>query len=370
MTNLPNKKIVGYNGSSYLLSDLERVRKTLINRLYDTDDYSIDNESALMEIKLKRKLGIITRDVSEYYLGTDAFNEDCFQKIESEKDRKHSCNEILRFCQKDVQICKNQDCDNMTSYSYICDMCSTLLNSKADITKHLNEKQHVSASIYLMSYSTTTLYLKSRCKIKIPNASDLEINVMCPQCYFPFGANILACCLHYYYLHKPNSCNSIIYSVSEMPIKEFEIELINENKCLECDTTFNRLQSLFNHINSTRHFPFPENGDFVNVFYCPYDDCEFKSIDYPSLRCHALEHNKTLNYPKHELKRAKIKVYKKPKEFFHVKHFDDESLFDRIDELAAIESSLNLLKGHPMHKKFIKRLEARKRKLIDLTKFK
>ena len=62
------------------------------------------------------------------------------------------------------------------------------------MVKNLNEKQHISASIYCNN-EDKEFYLHSRCKIKNLDYRSLEMCVFCLKFYFYFGSNILACCL-------------------------------------------------------------------------------------------------------------------------------------------------------------------------------
>ena len=252
-------------------------------------------------------------------------------------------------------------------------MCNYLENSKVNIKNHIKEKQHLSASIYFMNEKDSSIQLKSRCKIK--NEQVKDVDVFCPKCYFCFGSNILACCLHYKYLHQPSNLNVLIYAiVKDKELKKsVDIVITKEYKCRDCQLVFNKLQELSNHLNEFwDHNLNPENENQINVFYCPNNDCEFKSIDYPSLRFHVIKHNnlyKDLNNSNMKI-HAKMKTFNKPKEYFHIKYFNSDHLYDQIDELSCIESSLELLKIHPIHKKFITRLEERIDKLRKSIKLK
>jgi len=370
---LPSKKTTNYHGSSYKTSNLEECRAELIDSLYDVkEDY--DDKLDLLEINLKRKLGILTRDVIEYFLGSESIGYDDESYLELDKNLKHGCKNYLKFCQKDIEICRNLD-ENLSRYVYACDMCNYFANSKVLMKNHLKENHHLSSSIYFMIDNDSSFQLKSRCAIRNQEINE-DVNVFCPKCYFCFGTNILACCLHYKYLHKPANLNILIYSIvaqNELLKKNLDVEITKEYKCLDCQLVFNKLQDFSNHLNEFwDHHLNPDSSNVINIFYCPNIDCEFKSIDYPSLRFHVIKHNnlyKGLNNSNFKIL-TKMKTFNKPKQYFHLKYFNSDYLFDQIDELNSIESSLKLLKLHRIHDKFISRLEERIVKLRKTIEFK
>ena len=55
-----------------------------------------------------------------------------------------------------------------------------------------------------------------------------------------------------------------------------------------------------------------------------------------------------------------MRVFNKPKNFFHVKNFSGTFYFDKVNELAAIDSLLETLKGHATQNECVKKLKARK----------
>ena len=380
ITNLPKKQIISYQGDSYKISDLEKCRANLIDSLYDVidweDDDSLKSRALYLEKNLKRKLGILTNDVIEYFVGShEQEDEKCLQLHEN---LRHSCSEKnLNFCQRDVEICNylKETGTSTSMQSYICDMCSYLTNSRVEIKNHLKQNKHLSASVYVsQNEKTTTVFQLSRCKLK--NTASFDRAVFCPKCYFYFGSNVLACCLHYKYLHKPSSLNVLIYSISiDVALKTVEFEINKEYKCIDCELVFDKLKEFSKHTIEMKHHLWPENDNQVNVFFCPDNNCEFTSIDYPSLRHHISSHQdlyRTLrksNTNKNAKLIAKMKTFDKPRDYFHIKYFSDDYLFEQVDEVSCIESSLNSLKLHPIHKKFINRLEERKKKLKKLLRF-
>ena len=399
---MPTARISVYRGK-YRVNELERARNDLINRLYDLNqnDY-YRQEKTTCEIKLKRKLGIFTQDVLDYYVegklpscislnenlscsndevqitengtksikldeSSEIIDDSLHQNVPLDVEQTHSCEEYLMFCPKNIELFNelNEDLfqNKKLSIVFLCDSCKSLMRLEENMVKHLNEKQHFSASVYCVDEESQKFYLRARCKIKNLN-STLDANIFCPKCYFFFGSNILACCLHFKYVHRQHNNNELVYSVSNPPIKEVEIELSREYKCLSCFLKFKKLTDFSYHLENTKHFPHPENGSVVNVFYCPVDNCEFRSIEYTKFKIHILTHpclQKTFDNPLNEVKLvAKVKIYEKPKGYFHVKKFNGKLYADKVDELAGIESLLDNLKGHAEQSECVKKLKARK----------
>ncbi len=96
---MPSKKTTNYHGSSYKTSNLEECRAELIDSLYDVkEDY--DDKLDLLEINLKRKLGILTRDVIEYFLGSESIGYDDESYLELDKNLKHGCKLLFKILSK------------------------------------------------------------------------------------------------------------------------------------------------------------------------------------------------------------------------------------------------------------------------------
>ena len=390
-TAVPDSKLFNYNGK-YPKNEIGKARVHLINRLYDLNQ----QEKTTCEINLKRKLGIYTQDVLDFYnkgimlncmslqenftcsneeillkakkeliLDESVNEENSVQNVPLDIDQKHCCEEVLMFCPRNIEFF-NEFSEELsktnTTTVFLCDSCKSLMNLEENMVKHLNEKQHFSASVYCYD-DDKKFYLRSRCKIKNLNRS-LEICVFCPKCYFYFGSNILACCLHFKYVHRQHNNNELVYSVSDFPIKVLDIELSREYKCLTCFLKFKKLTDFTYHLENTKHFPFAESENVVNVFCCPIDDCQFHTILYSAFKVHILTHpyvQKIFENHTSDVKlTAKVRVYDKPNSFFHVKKFNGKLYYDKVDELTGIESLLEILKGHADQGEFVKKLKARK----------
>jgi hypothetical protein len=396
---VPNSKVFNYNGK-YRIIELEKARKHLINRLYDSN-HKNEFEKTTHEIILKRKLGIYSQDVLDFYKkgimpkcisldknlnntndedfiiddtvvkeiskSDDNINQDnSLKNVPLDIEQTHICDEVLMFCPKNIGLF-NEISDEFSkknlSIIFLCDSCKTLMNLEDNMVKHLNEKQHISASIYCYN-EDKEFYLHSRCKIKNLDYRSLEMCVFCLKFYFYFGSNILACCLHFKYVHKQHNNNELVYSVSNLPIKVIDIDLSREYKCLTCFLKFKKLTDFTYHLENTKHFPFAENENLINVFFCPIEECQFRSIVYSAFKIHILTHpyvQKIFDNQKNDEKfTAKVKVYEKPKYFFHVRKFNGKLYSDKIDELDGIESLLEILKGHADQNECVKKLKARK----------
>lgn len=444
LTPIPQVAVTNYSGR-YFIAEIEKVRKQLIEDLYDVSINAshqpecniVKKPITLTEINMKRKLGIFTQEVIEFFvenkkpcnlqydeefnsedIANTIDNNDCVNNLNTQEvansqetiveqpqieiktdeivskfttnidiELTHSCEENLLFCPKKVKFFNEtnpQLAEKKLISLYICDFCTKIMFIEVNMLKHLEESEHLSASLYYTDESQSIseeskfdidkLYLKSRCKLKNLNSTlSNKWNIFCPKCFFVFDTDLLACCMHYKYTHR--TFDEYIYSINDkLPIKQIDIELSRKHVCLTCDLKFKKLTDLMYHLEVTKHFPFINpNDELINVFYCPVDTCSFKVNNYSTFRVHILTHQnlvKQLESQESNEKTvkltAKCRTFMKPTNYYHLKQFGYNSFNDHIDELEAIKFLLDTLKGHSDQQELVKKVKARKDELHKL----
>lgn len=414
--------IVKYTGN-YPKEEIKKGRKQIYDDLYRNEAHS------LLEIIVKRKCGILTQDVADYYLHdicpssadeltnsnfdsdislySIEINQDKSQQNDEKENKIESPNkekvidnkklteasEILdvdkkngsfsfevfddqdvyenslvqvhlcekKVCLRNIKICSIKDFPN-NRIIYICDFCHHSVGIESNMLKHLKEADHYSASEYIIDSTNNTSVISgliSRSSVRNVDVTD-SLRVFCPKCNQCFDNSTLACGIHYEYIHSGK--NEYIYSLGKLK-REESFEIGKKHICIECDKKFKKLTDLIVHIDNFKHFPSPAI-DEINVFECPFDDCSFTSIHLFTFKTHLLTH-KYYNKPKDELCTdeisVKLKIYSKPTGFMHIPQYrSDEKFSDKKEELNAIDSLLDILKGHPDTNDQTKRLKQRK----------
>ena len=75
------------------------------------------------------------------------------------------------------------------------------------------------------------------------NNDNNELAVFCPKCEFPFNKNLVACSIHYSYVHTPGE---FIYSLSHRTRTEI-VYVSKSHSCFECKQKFKKLLDLSKH---------------------------------------------------------------------------------------------------------------------------
>ena len=221
-----------------------------------------------------------------------------YLKLAKELDKEHKCGKV---CVKHISsVVRDKYINILSNVVHVCDVCFTVFRLKESVIKHLNACNHISSSEYLLeetrpvsgsnqaSTSERTLkYIRNRCSTKCA-VEPYDIGVFCPkpECNFFFSDSILACALHYQYLHNQNEQ---IYSVGHLK-KEMDFEISKSHVCPDttCKTKFKKLTDLIVHLNLTKHFPEP-NAKEINVFVCSFDDCRFRSVNFHTFKTHMMK---------------------------------------------------------------------------------
>jgi len=172
--------------------------------------------------------------------------------------------------------------------------------------------------------------------------------------------------MHYKTVHS--SRDELIYSLSRLKRTEL-VEVEKRHSCPTCKKVFKKLTDLASHLDTAGHFPQTRPGE-INVFRCPFDNCAYLSTHFFPLKTHLLSHpffNKPRSGPDAELRIVvHFDVYDAPVSFLHIASFSGGTALERKEEMDAIDSLLESLKGHSDTTDIGKRLKARKDHLIKL----
>jgi len=209
-----------YSGS-YPREELVKARKRL------HEDLHVTAAGSRLELSVKRKCGILTRDLLEFKLEGKRpcahFNDSAdfvtsrFDDEPPEEQREpahdspppappagdwpaetqpevyvnptgleHECEK--RFCPRALKCA--EAAERLKSV-FVCDFCQTSMASPANMHKHLADADHFSASEYLMDACSTVQRVASRSSLRNLAASSL-LGVFCPQCAACFGTNTQA----------------------------------------------------------------------------------------------------------------------------------------------------------------------------------
>ncbi|XP_050406959.1 uncharacterized protein LOC126822236 [Patella vulgata] len=167
--------------------------------------------------------------------------------------------------------------------AYTCDLCDFTTEIYDEVVKHLQQKNHFSASMCHSSKENSVLIPKTLLKpLVVTNRSARFNNVIptCPKCFAVYE-NINICNLHYQNTHEDNSD---IYSLST--VKEtLWPKISSKNQCLNCGKNFAKTKSLHDHWRSAKHFPLREPmSDEIRIMFCPH--CERLFYDFFSCKEH------------------------------------------------------------------------------------
>jgi len=294
----------------------------------------------------------------------------------------HGCElDNFKFCPKDIKPADNTANTLTMSVVYVCDNCQITVINKDNMLQHLNERNHLSASEYYaektvtnnLLTNTSIKYLKNRSILMSSNSfnkinnNNNELAVFCPKCEFPFSKNLVACSIHYSYVHTPGE---FIYSLSQRTRTEI-VYVSKSHSCFECKQKFKKLLDLSKHLDSSKHFPKNANTE-ISVLNCQLDKCTFKTTDFFPFKQHLLGHkflqeqtDSDIHVPVH------IYYYSKPTSFYHATSFTDSNkntIEENKEEIKWIDSLVELYKGHNDSQDICKKLKNRKDHLHKILK--
>ena len=277
-------------------------------------------------------------------------------KKNSEKlnNMRHECESN---CTKNISIFKAKylntlDRNTFLEVVFVCDVCLSIFRDQKMVFSHIDELNHISASIFLREKSSIVnkselKYIVNRCSIKSLK-NTFATGVFCPnrECSFFFGftsTSILACGLHYQYFH--NSSEQIFSRANLKNELTFEMKKIHE--CVDCKMIYKKLSDLVLHLRVTGHFPHSSSNE-INLLVCPSENCKFKSTNFHIFKMHVRNHpasQQLFNNTSSSDSKAKIKVliYTFNSGYSHFPSFRNESK-DNKHELEAIENLLELNK--------------------------
>lgn len=287
---------------------------------------------------------------------------------------EHKCGEI-NLCLKNLSSHINEPYKTLqNNLVYVCDICFSVFRLRDSAKKHIDSCNHISASEYLLGESTdktlasserTLKYMKNRCSLK-QTLEPRDTGIFCPkrECSFYFSDSILACGLHFQYLHNSEEQ---IYAMATFK-KEVELEISKPHVCPDskCRFKFKKLTDLTNHLCQTKHYP--ESGvNEVNLFICSFDDCKFRSVNFGTFKTHVITHsyfNKPSMIGQEEPKvNVKVRTFYSPTHYLHLPHMKPNVSEDNKNEMEAIEDLLELNKSHLGYTHLNTRLKARRDEL-------
>ena len=363
------------------------------------DEYDFDESTyAKNDQKSHQDQNVINASTPDFGFKSQPFENHCSlsfklnQPVYFKKSKYHTINNQLTLnhkckikCKKDITSLMPNAIINHKRLAYVCDVCFKLFREQELALKHLDAFNHVSASEYLLEDRSQTKSLSSDHTLKYINnllaESKLTImhvtnrcstkslvfphltGVFCPKrgCQFYFKDSILACGLHYQYMHENDEQ---IYSIAQLKL-ETEFEITKLHTCPKCKELFSKLSDLTNHLFKTKHFPFAAENE-INLFLCQIDDCKFRSTNFHSFKTHTLMHRLFKKpmysvgtcYSKKMLKsykpslnldpRVTVKVltFHAPTGFLHFPKIKQSFQEDNKNEFEAIEDLLELNKGY------------------------
>lgn len=259
--------------------------------------------------------------------------------------------------------------DEKEKLIYICDFCHYDCDNEITIKEHLEKKEHGTASEFwqeiksndqvskespkvsaydeyfksaVESTKKSIISIKNRCSIKNNISSDIKnFEVFCPKCGCHFDHKILAACLHFKSIHSPNRTDEV-YLIGEL-IRTDSYEINKVHSCNVCNVKFKKLSDLANHLKNSGHFPGSRKNE-MNIFFCPFDNCGFKSTRYFIFKNHIMLHP-FFNNPKVDKFcsiAVKVGIYSIPKEYYHLPINLEKTEVDNKNELEAINDLLEL----------------------------
>ena len=242
---------------------------------------------------------------------------------------------------------------------FVCDICSFTSHDQKMTCFHIDQLNHISASVYLREKSflankSNLKYIVSRSSFKSLQNS-LATGVFCPnrECSFFFGfdsTSILSCGLHYQYFH--NSDKQIFSAASLKNESAFEMNKVHE--CPSCKLVFKKLSNLAKHLKESGHFPQSSSNE-ICLLICPVDNCKFKSIHIHAFKMHVLNHSGVVNLFKEQVTviqnepkvNIRVLIYKVNSCYSHFPQIKKTSQ-DYEHELKAVANLLDLNKWY-MH---------------------
>lgn len=334
----------------------------------DMDYLTCRFDNTTQEEEVSAELAMAARAIESQIVGQDLVQPPCIQDNIYKNpldlcEQKHLCEQ--KFCARNLE-CRDELTCEANRLVFVCDMCFAVISLEENMKKHLQQKEHFSASEYFMDEANMTVqFVKARSSICNLAAEDPnKYRVFCPKCHACFDNDVAACGMHFKTVHYTR--DEYLYSFAER-IRTHKVRIEKRHSCPSCNKVYNKLKDLVAHLETTGHFP-QTHADEINVYECPFDKCSFSSISYFYVKQHLLSHP-FFNMSKDTdmVVDLTFSVYGLPDSFLHIAAFRDTNPQDRKQEVDAINGLLDLLKGHNDSADIIKKLKARKDFLIKLN---
>ncbi|CAF0773756.1 unnamed protein product, partial [Didymodactylos carnosus] len=169
----PSEQITSDTGSTNVRVELERLRKDLIQSFYESG-------STKTSIVMKRKLGILTNDVCDYYryrktpysIPPEEFSSTPSVQYDSDTDQPDLLQDFTHSCVTcplnlipidDPTATPIPNGKLSPAHVYMCDMCHCTRTVRENMIRHLETEEHLSASDYLAYRKPDSLSILTNC---------------------------------------------------------------------------------------------------------------------------------------------------------------------------------------------------------------
>lgn len=281
------------------------------------------------------------------------FLENQFDRVSGGIEKKsHACF-LDRYCHMCPYTMKSQTTASTSEIVYVCNFCRVCYSNANRMRQHLEDRYHFSAGEYVSKRTKAPVVNYCKCEI---GSSVREIlatqkrvamtlqdkreeksskGVFCPKCDAFFSVDVLACAVHYRFVHGAPD-HGYMYSVGELQ-EVRDIALTARHVCLTCNLQFKRLKDLVSHLEITRHAPFAPR-DQIYVYRCSC--CSFNTTYFMQFKLHVVEHRSTNNGAASDDQEmyGEVYAYAKPAEFYHLSAPSCQSEYK--EELEIVEKLL------------------------------
>ncbi|CAF1174142.1 unnamed protein product [Rotaria sordida] len=334
--NRPNEEITNFSWN--IKNELEQLRKELIETFFQA-------AITYTDIIIKRKLGILTSDICDYYRFKKKSNlistEEFYLLPKIQYDNEENLTDLLNGLQHICVTCPlnfiSIDDTKLTSSSwsrvYMCDICHCTRALEDNMIRHLESELHLSATEYRTDSATMILnhcIRRSCIQMNRYDKNTFDSIIVCPICYEPFS-NVNSCAIHSHLSHNMD----YIYSIASI-FQTFDLIIKQDDICMECNEQFKTLSLLVKHLNESNHGPH-ETDKLISLFLCRINKCYYRTKHFFNFKTHLISiHNNSFNSIDRTIK-VKIKQFIKPYTYMHITRFLHKNQSDINEELKAFE---------------------------------
>ncbi|CAF3618025.1 unnamed protein product [Rotaria sp. Silwood1] len=356
--NRPNEQIT--NISWNIKNELEQLRKELIETFFQTAIIYTD-------IIIKRKLGILTSDICDYYRFKKKSNlistEEFYLLPKIQYDTEENLTDLLNGLQHICVTCPlnfiSIDDTKLSSSSwshvYMCDICHCTRALEDNMIRHLENELHLSATEYRTDSATMILnhcIRRSCIQMNRYDKNTFDSIIICPICYEPFS-NVNSCTIHSHISHNMD----YIYSIASI-FQTFDLIIKQDDNCIEYNEQF-KILSTFNKTLDENNHGSHETDRLISLFLCPFNKCDYRTKHFFNFKTHLIStHNNSFNSIDGKIK-IKIKQFIKPNTYMHIARFLHKNQLDINEELSALEQLEYDMKYLPDNENILKIIKKR-----------